>query len=156
MKGPLGPKILILLNLFLAIGALPTGILFLLDPSGKTLGIQSVLPKISFLNNFALVGAWLIVVYGMLPIVLSVGLWTQQRWAWIATIVLGFIEIAWIISETTILGGFTILYPLYGGIGLLTVVISFLPSVRKFYKEFTDAKVMNESTRYFASNTVSQ
>ncbi len=133
MKKPLGLKILIALNLFLALGAIPTGVIFLADPSGKLLGIQTLLPKLSFLNDFSLVGLWLIAIYGALPLTLSTALWKQKRWAWIATLALGFVEVAWILSETVILGGFTILYPLYGIVGLLTIAVSLLPSVKSYF-----------------------
>jgi hypothetical protein len=70
-----GYKILVLVELFLAFTAINGGAILLVDPSGTSLGLQSLLSYLPFyLHDFALVGVWLIAVYGVLPIVLAAGL----------------------------------------------------------------------------------
>ena len=67
----------------LVLPALPTGALLMLDPSGKRIGGDAILPVISdaigFIHDFSLIGIWLFVVYGLFPIVLVVGLMRRKR-----------------------------------------------------------------------------
>src|SRR5580700_11981813 len=85
-KHPAGVKTLISVELLLAAIAMPSGYALLSDPSGKIMGAQSILQSLTkalpFLKNFTVVGLFLTVVYGLLPILFSYGLWGQKKWAW--------------------------------------------------------------------------
>lgn len=80
-------------------------------------------------------GVFLLVVYGFLPIIFVFGLWTQKKWAWTLTLLLGLTEIAWIVTEVVLLYnlGFIFFYPLIAGMGIVTAALCLLPSVRRFY-----------------------
>jgi hypothetical protein len=123
-------------NLFLAFTSIEGGRILLLDPSGTTLGLQPMVPYLPFdMQDFTLVGIWLIAVFGALPIILATGLWFGRKWAWGIGLGLGAVLIMWIIVEVFLFYsfGFTFFYPLYAGIGSLTIIISCLRATREFF-----------------------
>ena len=130
---------LIVVQLALTAMAIPSGIVLILDPTGVSIGAQSMLSHLHqflpFLQDFTTVGIFLLVVYGLLPIGLSYGLWTQKRSAWVLTILLGVTEIVWIAAEIAMFYplGFIFFYPLKAGMGVLTLSLCLQPSVRTFY-----------------------
>jgi len=136
---PFWVVLLVAIQAILAVIAIPSGALFLADPSGGLLGAQFILPYLTkslpFIHDFASVGIWLVAVYGVLPLLFDVGLLRRVRFAWLLTIVLGLTVIVWIAFETVLFAaiGFTPLYPLIGGIGAAMVLVSSLPSVRRYY-----------------------
>jgi hypothetical protein len=119
--------------------AIPSGIMFLMDPSGKALGGEFILPSLTkslpFVHDFVPVAIWLIAVYGVLPFLFDWGLLRRVRLAWLLTLVLGVTVLVWISVEVALFYalGFTPMYPLIGGIGAAMVVLSLLPSVRRYY-----------------------
>jgi len=136
---PIWVALLVATQAVLAVIAIPSGALFLADPSGGLLRAQFIMPYLTkslpFIHDFAPVGIWLVVVYGVLPILFDVGLLRRVRLAWLLTIVLGLTVVVWIAVEMALFAaiGFTPLYPLIGGIGAATVFVSSLPSVRRYY-----------------------
>ncbi len=137
---PTSVGVLVTVQALLALIAIPSGVLLLADPSGSLIGGQSVLPyltkSIPFIHDFAPVGLWLVVVYGLLPIIFDAGLLRRVRLAWLLTLLLGLTVVAWIAVEMALFYGalgFTPLYPLIGGIGAAIVVLSLLPPVRRFF-----------------------
>ena len=136
---PIRVIILAAVQAVLAIMAIPSGALFLANPSGSLLGAQFILPYLTkslpFIHDFVPVGIWLITVYGLLPILFDVGLLRRMRLAWLLTLLLGVTVVLWIVVEVALFYalGFTPLYPLIGGIGAATVVLSLLPPVRRYY-----------------------
>ncbi len=146
VQHPLAVKILIPVQLVLSIISIPSGALLVSSPGGEAIGAQVILPhltnSIPFIHDFTIVGIFLIVVYGFLPLILSYGLWVQKRWAWILTILLGITEIGWITTEVVIFYdlGFFFFYPIIAGMGIITVALCTLPSVRKFYSKFGESK----------------
>jgi len=134
-KRPLGIKIAVAAELILAYISMGAGVELVRDPSGKAFGLQPLIPYMPFnLHDFVLVGFWLIAIYGVLPIVLAAGLWFGKKWAWVGALSLGAVVVTWIVSEVFLFYsfGFTFFYPLIGGIGVLTIVLSYLPSTREY------------------------
>ena len=137
MTRPLSIIILVAVELILAFISIGGGVTLLADASGKTLGLQPLIPYLPFnLHDFALVGVWLIAVFGVLPIILAAGLWKGKRWAWKVALGLGAVLILWIVAEVFLFYsfGFTYFYPLIGGIGLITVILLYLPSTRVSFR----------------------
>jgi hypothetical protein len=96
-----------------------------------------MIPYMPFnLHDFFLVGVWLIVVYGSLPIILAAGLWFGKKWSWWGALDLGAVVVTWIVVEMYLFYsfGFTIFYPLIGGIGVLTITVLCLQSSREYCK----------------------
>ena len=141
VRKPAGVRALVVVQLIMAVIAIPSGVILLADPSGSIIGGGFLLPHlkeaIPFLNDFTAIGAWLLVVFGILPAVLALNLTRGRKWAWLATVVLGGIELSWIAAELLMFYdlGFTPMYPLIGGIGAATLMIALLPSLRKYSSE---------------------
>ena len=128
--------ILVAAELTLAFISIGAGMELVGVPSGKSFDLEPLIPYMPFnLHDFSLVGVWLITIYGMLPIVLSVGLWLGKKWSWIGTIGLGAVLVTWIVAEVILFYsfGFTFFYPLIDGIGVLSIVLSYLPSTREYF-----------------------
>jgi hypothetical protein len=136
-KRPAGIRILLAALISLAFISIGGGGMLLDDPSGGSMGIQAMIPYMPFnLHDFFLVGVWLIVIYGALPIILAAGLWFGKKWAWLGALGLGAVVVTWILVEVFLFYsfGFTIFYPLIGGIGVLTIAMLCLPSSREYCK----------------------
>ena len=135
-KRPLGINIAICGLVLLAITSISGGKMLFDDPSGRSMGIELVIPYMPLtLSDFFLVGVWLITVFGMLPIIMAAGLWFGKRWAWIGAIGLGSIVLAWILVEVVLFYsfGFVLFYPLIGGIGVLTIVALSIRSSQQYF-----------------------
>lgn len=141
MPTPAGAKVLVIVQFIMAVIAIPSGMILLADPSGSLMGGEFVLPHlkaaIPLLNDFTPIGIWLLVIFGLVPVVLALKLLRGNRRAWIATVVLGVVEVSWIGTELLMFSdlGFNPMYPLIGGIGVATLVIALLPSLRTYYSE---------------------
>lgn len=74
-------------------------------------------------------------VYGVMPLALAYGLWVRMRLAWELTAALGVTEVVWIAAEVVLFYdfGFFIFYPIIAGMGVATLLLCLLPSVRTFY-----------------------
>lgn len=79
------------------------GIMFFVDPSGKTYGLDVTLPSLP-VRDFLLVGLWLFVVYGVGFSLVTYALRTRKTWGWIAGVGLSLVWIGWIAVETYLLG----------------------------------------------------
>jgi len=134
-KRPISIKITVASLLLLAFTSIGGGRILLDDPSGSSMGIQSMMPSMPLnLHDFFLVGVWLIAVYGAVPIILAVGLWFGKKWAWLGALGLGAVLVTWILGEVYLFYsfGFTIFYPLIGGIGLLVIAMLCFRSTREY------------------------
>jgi len=135
-KRPLAIKIAVGALFLLATASISGGTILLDDPSGKSMGIQFVLAYMPFdLHDFFLIGVWLVALYGVLAIILAVGIWIGKKWAWTGGVALGGVVVAWILAEVLLFYslGFVFFYPLIGGIGLLTITALVLPSTRRYF-----------------------
>lgn len=142
----------------LVLPALPTGILLLADPSGKGIGGETILPvikgAIGFINDFSLIGIWLMLVYGVFPLVLIVGLIRRVHGALYLTWILGATVVAWIGVELALFYGalgFTPMYPLIGGIGTAILLLASLPSVRHYILTTNSRKQQARFPKAFSS-----
>ncbi len=139
MTRPRSVAALAALEVLMAAMAIPSSLLLLLDPTGSLVGGQFILPYLGaaapFLRDFTPVGVRLVVVYGALPMIPAFGLLRNQRWAWLASAALGVLEVSWIAVEIAMFYplGFNPMYPLIGGIGTASLLMSFFPPIREQY-----------------------
>lgn len=134
MKKPFPIIVLISIELIFGILGIPSGAILLSDPSGKTMGLDFLLNYVP-LRDLTIIGAWLFLVYGVVPIVVALGLWMGKRWAWTIALILAVVEVIWILGQIILLYrvGFTILQPIIGGLAIVTVYLLYRPSVKAYF-----------------------
>jgi hypothetical protein len=147
MKRPFSLWLLIFLLVFLAVGGLYGGISMLLDPSGKILQMDKVLPLLPVPNYF-IPGLFLIFMMGLIPIFLTYGLiwkpnwdwanklagWSRHYWAWSGSFLLGCVLIFWLVFQAVLIGfRWPIQYVTLAN-GILIVLVALMPGVRKYFK----------------------
>jgi hypothetical protein len=127
------------LQVILAIISIPSGALLISSPNGQALQAQTMLSvlkqRLPFIQDFTPVGIFLLVVYGILPLVFAYGLLTQRKHAWTLTLLLGITEIGWIVAELVIFPsfGFFFFYPIIAGMGAVTLILCLLRSTRRWF-----------------------
>jgi len=136
---------LVFFLLFLALGGFYGGIAMLADPTGSTLQVADALPLLP-VPNYILPGIFLLVVMGLFPLLLSYGLiarpnwawvdslfqWSKHYWAWTATLIFVAIIAIWLAVEGLLIGFFPITY-ITAVVGLLILLFTLAPGMRKFY-----------------------
>ncbi len=132
--------------LFLAFGGLYGGLSMLRDPSGASLGMDVVLPRIP-VPNYVLPGIFLVVVMGLMPLGLVYGLlarptppWAAtiarlsgHHWAWTGALVLGIVLVIWLAVQAWMIGFSWPIQFVTAGNAVAIVVFALLPAVRGRY-----------------------
>lgn len=116
---------------FLSVTALFGGSILILDPSGKLLDIPIDLLSNSPFNNFLIPGIILLTVLGLGSLLVISGILIKTYWASKASILLGFILLAWIFIQIYLLKIFNFLHILYSGLGIILIILSITPKFRK-------------------------
>lgn len=134
-RRPPAERVLLAMYALLALVSVPSGISMLADPTGSVIGGSFILPyltrAIPFIHDFVPIGIWLVMVFGVFPIAIEVGIWLRERWEWYASVFLGTVVVTWIAIEIPMFYslGFIFYYPLIGGIGIAILGLSLLRSV---------------------------
>ena len=139
--------ILWFLLMFLSIGAFYGGLLFIGDPSGESLGMNTSYLDNSPFNNFLLPGIILLFFNGIFPLIILSGfffkkmewagflnIYKDQHWPWTYSLYLGIILILWIDIQIMMIG-YDMIQSVYAIYGVIMVVITLLPGVRDFYRK---------------------
>jgi len=139
--------ILIILQVLLGVGALAGGGVFLLAPDGHLIHMPVSILKSSPFSDFLIPGMILFAFVGIFPMAVAYSLlkrptwrwpniinpFKQTHWSWASSLAAGVIVIIWIIVEIQFIPvGF--LHILYLGWGVLLLLITLLPNVRRYYK----------------------
>jgi hypothetical protein len=132
MSRPSALKVLIVIELFIAVLGIVSGIGLLSDPTGKRMGLDVVKDKIPF-QNLTLLGLWFIGPYGLLPGALAYGFYGGKLWAWKPSFYLAIIEVIWVIVQIPMVGR-SILQAVIGLIALVTIYFLYRPSVLEYLK----------------------
>jgi hypothetical protein len=145
-KRPLVLWVMLCTLIFELISAVPYGFMLAVDPTGELAGIQAEVLKDTIFDNFRIPGLILLIVLGFGSFFIAAVLfrlpdwnWIRhlnpsrnQHWTWIATICFGLVIMAWITVQVIMIGFDSWLQPLHFSIGLLIVILSFMPSMRKY------------------------
>jgi hypothetical protein len=129
----------------LSIGGFIGGISFVADPTGDGIGARLSWLDQTPVSDFLLPGLFLLVVYGLVPLLLMCGLvWRFSpgflrrvngrigyQWSWAGTIAVGSVLMSWIVYEFTVLPERMVLQPILLAVGALMVAIPLLPSMRR-------------------------
>ena len=130
MKRPTAIKVLIIIELFIAILGLATGLSLLSDPSGKALGLDVIKDQIPF-QNLTLLGLWFVGPYGLLPVLLAYGLYTGKNWAWKPALYLAIIEVVWVTVQIPMVGR-SYMQAVIGFIAMTTIYFLYRSSVPEY------------------------
>ncbi len=131
----------------LALGGLMGGVSFIADPTGASLGAKLSWLDRTPVNDFAVPGWFLLLVYGIGGLAVMAGLiwkvspgplsrfdrYAGYHWAWAASILLGGVLVLWIVYELIVMPETTWLQPALIAIGLVIAGVPFLPSMRRWF-----------------------
>ncbi len=134
MHRPFAIYPVIAIQLFFAVLAFPSGYLFVSDPTGGSMGVDFALPYLPVVRDFFLVGLFLIVAYGIVPLVITYGLLTAKPWVYVAGLAFGAVAVLWILVEVATMYqmGFLFFQPLIAGLGALEILLITRPAVRTY------------------------
>jgi hypothetical protein len=138
---------LIFTLILLILGGLYGGIAMLADPSGSSLGLDGVIDQLP-VSDYVLPGLFVGTAFGLVPILLGYALimrlqwslfdrlfrWCKHYWAWTSCLLLAGTIAVWLTYEGLLIG----MYPITNFtalLGFLILVLSLLPSVRRYYAD---------------------
>ena len=149
MKPKAARNILLILLVFLGLGAIFGGGALIISPGGKLFGMPLSMLANSPFTNFLIPGFILFTVLGVLPISVSVALvykptykfpelfnfYYDMHWAWTYCIYIAYALIIWIQFEMYFLGAVHWLHTLYMFLAVAILFVALLPQVRSQYKK---------------------
>jgi hypothetical protein len=141
-------NLLIVLLVFLAIGAFFGGLAFIIKPDGSIYQMHVDLLANSPFKNFFIPGIILSTIFGIFPLIVIYGLIKKPEskflnklnlindyhFSWTFSIYTGIGLIIWINVQTLILNSVDVLHTIYSSLGILIICIAILPQTRKHYK----------------------
>jgi len=133
---------------FLSIGAFYGSIGFMIKPDGSLFNMNTNMLNGSVFNDFLLPGLILLILFGITPVLIIIGLikkpdikWlnylnliSDYHFAWTFSVYIGFALIIWINIQTLILNAVELIHTIYSSLGILIICVSLLPTVRMHYK----------------------
>ena len=112
-------RVLVVLEVVLALGALAGGVALVADPSGGYLQMPlDVLAGTPF-RSFLVPGLVLLLANGVLPLVVAAGALARRPWAVLGHVAAGVVLVGWILGQVALLGFVTWLQPAYLVYGLV-------------------------------------
>ena len=139
--------LLVFLLVFLALGGFYGGISMLVDPSGRMLQMDGVLPLLPVPDYF-LPGLFLLFVMGLFPILLTYGLikqpvwswadslstWSGHYWAWTGSVGVGVVLVLWLAVQAILIGFQWPIQYITLVNGVLIILVAVIPNVQKYFK----------------------
>ncbi|MEO5977024.1 MAG: hypothetical protein ABIS36_04385 [Chryseolinea sp.] len=134
---------------FLALGAIGGGLVLMISPNGKLMGMPLSLLDNSPFNNFLTPAIILFLVIGILPSLLIVGLikkpeskfaeyfnfFKDMHWTWTYSIYVSFTLIMWLQIQMMFLNAVSWIHTFYMILAIAIIFTSLLPQVRDYYKK---------------------
>ncbi len=117
------------LLLFQGLSGLAGGWGLTFDPTGSDVGLDPALIEGSPFHDFFVPGVVLLVVLGVVPVVVAVGVWRRAPWARPASWLVGLALLGWLTVEILVVGYIARppLQLVYGLVGLAIVLTAVLP-----------------------------
>jgi hypothetical protein len=134
--------------LLLGIGGIYGGIVFLIDPTGKLMGLPpEFLPRLP-VPDYTLPGFFLLTIMGIAPIILLYGMlarprwnwtrplvhWSGRHWSWAGTLYLGIGLAFWLVLEGLLIGFSAPMQFVTAFIGIAILLLVLTPPVRRYYR----------------------
>jgi hypothetical protein len=146
LRRPLSVWLLIVLQIFLAMGAFLGGGAFILAPDGHLIQMPFSHLKNSPFSSFLIPGILLFTFLGVYPVAVTYGLWKRptwrwpdiinpfkrMHWSWAGSLAAGVIVLIWITVETLWVP-FGIVHIVYLVYGLVILGVTLLPGVHRYY-----------------------
>jgi hypothetical protein len=139
--------LLIILQLFLGVGAIVGGGGLILDPQGSLLSMPLSLLQHSPFSDYLIPGIILLLVLGVGPILIASSLITRwkwrlgehlnvfkdRHWSWTFTLYTGFALIIWISAQVYFFQAVYAIHAIYMLLGLAIQIAALLPGVQRIY-----------------------
>jgi hypothetical protein len=83
--------------------------------------------------SYLIPGIILFTVLGVLPMLVTYGLWRERTWSWFGSLLVGASLTIWIAVQISMIGYFAQppLQVIYGGLGLFLLTLTLSPSARR-------------------------
>lgn len=117
------PTLLAILQIFIAIMAIPAGLSMILTPDGSDIGIPLGILVDSPFKDFLIPGLFLCFVLGLLNIIGVVLTFRRSNYASRLAIILGLTMIIWILIQVYFIRWISFLQPLFLVIGIAEMVL---------------------------------
>jgi len=117
--------ILAIIQLFIAIVAIPVGLGFIIDTSGQGIGMSTGLLVNSPFNNFLIPGLFLLIVHGLGNLFGTLLSFFKSYYTGQIAILLGYAQILWIVFQVIWIGLNSFLQPLFFVIGIVEVILGY-------------------------------
>ena len=112
-----------IIQLITAIGAIPAGIMFIAEPSGKLIGMTTEMLTGSPFDSFFLPGLFLLVVNGIGNLTGSFLSFLKSNIAGQSGILLGIMLSAWIVVQVFSIGLTSWMQPVFFGVGIAEILL---------------------------------
>ncbi len=122
--------VLLVFLVLLGIGGLFGGVAFVLAPDGDLLRIPTSYLDGSPFSSFLIPGLLLLTLFGVFPLLVTVGLWRRRPWAWFGAFTIGCALVIFEVVEYLMIGSDP-QQVLWGAIGGLIAVVCIAPSVQR-------------------------
>ncbi len=116
--------VLALLQIFIAIGALPAGYAMITDPTGKSLGMTTDMLAGSHFQNFLVPGIFLFTVNGVFHLLAGILSILKKKYTWLFGLALGFALLVWITVQVFSVNMSSFLQPMFFIIGITEIFLS--------------------------------
>lgn len=142
-------KVQLFLIGFLALGAIGGGLVLIISPDGKLMGMPLSMLANSPFKSFLIPGIILFSILGIAPMLLILALlkkpvskiaerfnfFSNMHWSWTYSIYVAFALILWIQIQMAFLSAVSWLHTFYMFLAIGIIFISLLPPVRNQYKK---------------------
>jgi hypothetical protein len=117
-----------LIQVFVAVGALPAGYLLLVEPDGHGLGMTTAILAGSPFKDFFIPGLFLFVVNGLSNLFGAVLCFIKSGYAAASGIILGIALLIWVLVQVYSIGLTHFLQPTFFIIGCIEIILGFMLS----------------------------
>lgn len=118
-------KILLVMFLLVAFGAIPAGIALVAKPDGSNLMLDATMLRYNVFNNFLVPGLVLLFLVGIGHLTTVLLFWKKSSLAPVAGFSMGNILIGWIVVQIMLIGYASWMQPFFFSVGLAEVLLSF-------------------------------
>lgn len=139
---------LIMMQGFLAIGAIIGGGALIIDPSGNLVKMPNSMLEHSPFGSFLIPGIILMLVLGIMPMIIAISLlrrihwekgeklnlYPNQYWGWTFSLYTGFALIIWIMIQVYWIQHVSVIHLVYFAWGVGIQIVTLLPDVQRRYQ----------------------